>query len=381
MPDARKPQAMTMRRVRDAVERALNWQDLVQVAKASIAVVVTWLLARHLLALPQPFLAPYAAMFLFESTVYRSLQAARQQIGAVGAGVLLGGVAHELIALPTAAIGVVVPVGLLLGRWRHFGSSGIWVAVTALLVIIQGTVNEPELLVDRLLEIALGAVVGLTINMLVFPPIYLRRPREATAGLARELSVLLRGIAASLREVDSPDLAAKWEDDARTVENHVRHAHQAQQWSDESARLNLRRRGERKNVVDRWQPAATALRRAWPHLRELTEAAYVITHEHAPFTTPDEDLRGEFADVLDHVADAAAEMGMHDGSSDDAQDLLRRADDGLRALEKRVDGHHGPIQTAAGLASLLLPTRKAIAELRGVPTVERPAQPQPNGYR
>src|SRR5690606_39900364 len=102
-------------------------------------------------------------------------------------------------------------------------------------------------------------------------------------------SVLLRGIAASLREMDSPDLAAKWEDDARTVENHVRHAHQAQQWSDESARLNLRRRGERKNVVDRWQPAATALRRSWPHLRELTEAAYVITHEHAPFTTPDED--------------------------------------------------------------------------------------------
>src|SRR5690606_31658477 len=118
-----------------------------------------------------------------------------------------------------------------------------------------------------------------------------------------------------------------------------------------------------------------------PLRRDACEAAHVFTRADAPFTTPAEDLRGGFADVLDHVADAAAEMGMHDGSSDDAQDLLRRADDGLRALEKRVDGHHGPIQTAAGLASLLLPTRKAIAELRGVPTVERPAQPQPNGYR
>ncbi|HEY3468908.1 MAG TPA: hypothetical protein VGL47_27515, partial [Amycolatopsis sp.] len=63
-------------------------RSLVQAAKATLAATGAWLLATLVLRLPQPFLAPYAAVFLVDATVYRSLRGWAQQIGAVAAGVL-----------------------------------------------------------------------------------------------------------------------------------------------------------------------------------------------------------------------------------------------------------------------------------------------------
>src|SRR5688572_25880579 len=69
----------------DGPERAA----LAQALKAAMAAVLAWLAAAQLFELAQPFLAPWAAVFIVEATVYRSLRSAGQQVAAVGVAVLL----------------------------------------------------------------------------------------------------------------------------------------------------------------------------------------------------------------------------------------------------------------------------------------------------
>src|SRR4051794_30550668 len=125
---------------------------LVQSAKATLAATAAWLLATLVLRLPQPFLAPYAAVFLVEATVYRSLRGWIQQVGSVATGVLLAALAGQLIPAQAVALAVVVFVGLLAGSWRRFGDSGVWVGVTGMLLVPYGTARDLALMGDRPLE-------------------------------------------------------------------------------------------------------------------------------------------------------------------------------------------------------------------------------------
>ncbi|MPY85262.1 MAG: FUSC family protein [Actinophytocola sp.] len=346
-------------------------QPVIQAAKAGLAAVAAWLLARHALSLPQPFLAPYAAVFLVESTVYRSLWLSVQQVGAVAIGVALAGVAAVTIPSSAVAIGVVTAVGLLLGRWRGFGSSGMWIGITALLVITYGTAEDPMSLLYRLVEIALGAALGLVVNAVLLPPVYLRRPQQATAELAETLCALLHGLASTLRAEACDEETGNgaddhdWTDHARAAEKLVRQGEDAISWAEESARLNLRQRRRQRWVAQAWQSALVSMRSAWPHLREITEAAYVTASERPLFGYPDPESRRALAGVFDELAEAITQRGQPGGSIDAARDALTRADEALRELEDRIfaDGDVR-LDTAVGLASMLLPTSKATAELR-----------------
>jgi len=342
---------------------------VVQAAKAGLAAVVAWLIARHALSLPQPFLAPYAAVFLVDSTVYRSAWLSVQQVGAVAIGVALAGLAAVTIPSTSGAIGVVTALGLVIGRWRGFGSSGIWIGITALLVLTYGAADDPMSLVYRLVEIALGAALGLVVNAVLLPPVYLRRPQQATAELAGTLCELLRGLASTLRaeardDETGPD-GHDWTGHARAAETLVQQGEDAISWASESARLNLRQRKRQRWVAQAWQSSLVAMRSAWPHLREITEAAYETARERPLFGYPDPESRRALAGVFEDLAEVITQRGQQGGSIEAARDALARADEAVRELEDRLfnDGHVR-VDTAAGLASMLLPASKATAALR-----------------
>lgn len=339
-------------------------QPVLQAVKAAVAAVSAWLLAAEVLALPQPFLAPYAAVFLFGATAYRSLHAAAEQVAAVALGAVLAAVVSAVMPTAVLAMGVAVLVGMLLGRWRLLGSSGIWVGVTALLLISYGSADDFGILLDRLAEIALGAAIGVVVNVVVFPPLAVRWPKDATAELAQALSGLLRGVATSVTDSEPPEKMRQWRDRAVDVERLILRAEEAQSLSDESALLNLRHKRQR-DVVTHWKPSLSVFRRAWPHLRELTDAAVVTAHDDNPFASPAADDRSVLVDVLRSLADVIDERGRHHGSSSRALDAQQRADDGLRELRARLGDvageHHG---RAIGLAALILPATKAADELR-----------------
>jgi hypothetical protein len=331
--------------------------------KAALAAVLAWSAAALLFDLAQPFLAPWAAVFIVEATVYRSLRSAGQQVAAVGIAVLLATVVEAVIPWQLPAIAVAVLSGLLIGQSRWFGASGPWIGITALLLITWGTVTQSTLLVDRLIETVLGVVVGLAVNALVFPPVYGTRAQEANRQLASDMAELIEEMAEALRGNLPLDRAESWTSRASGAVVLVRQAEQVSQLSRESRRLNLRHptfvvrapRDEHHTVV-------AVLRDTWPYIVEIAQAVRTTANRVRPFDSPDSLSLKAFATLLDRMADVVRLRVEGHGSGTELESVLDETRKALDAITDRLEDTRsfGP---AAGLAGMVLPARHALREL------------------
>ena len=99
-------------RLRDPVV----WSDASQIVKTVAAAVIAWVIARDVLGIAQPFLAPWAALLTVHATVYRTLARGAQQVGATVLGVLLAFAAGAALGVNAASLGIVLLVGHAGGR-------------------------------------------------------------------------------------------------------------------------------------------------------------------------------------------------------------------------------------------------------------------------
>lgn len=331
---------------------------LVQTAKATLAATAAWLLATLVLKLPQPFLAPYAAIFLVEATVYRSLRGWLQQVGSVATGVLLAAVAGQLISSQAVALAVVVFVGLLAGNWRRFGDAGVWVGVTGMLLVSYGTARDPALLGDRLLETALGAAIGVAVNTLIFPPLYGERLATATDRLATALAGLLESLSDVVR-VDDPgdldDLLTRSED----TRSQVLAAEEAVGLTREGRMLNLRR-GRPTSGAGHERPLRT-LTALWPAVAQLVSAVRTTTRarDRHPFEYPWPDARDTLADLVHLLAGAVQAVAVVGEPVDleECRALLEKLEERLVTAEE--DG----VPARLGLGTMILPARLLVEKL------------------
>ncbi|MFF5992723.1 FUSC family protein [Prauserella flavalba] len=335
----------------------------VQSVKAAIAAVVSWVVAAEVLSLPQPFLAPYTAVFVVEATVYRSVRYAAQQLAAIVGAVVVAGVTNLLIPSTIASIGVATLAGLLIGQWHRLGSAGPWVGITALVIITFGTSASPVLLLDRLLESALGVAVGTFVNAVLFPPVYASGAREAVERLGDRLAELLGGIADGLRRDEVADHARDWGSEAEHVERFVVQAEQAVQWGQESRRLNIRTHTSRVKVPDdQYRFPLATLRSLAPYIRQLADALRAMADEELPSRRPGEDERHRFAGLLDALARTVRLRGDPGASEEDLTKSLEDCRERLDELDEHLTSD-SPIGPAMGLVGMLIPVRRALREL------------------
>lgn len=368
-------------------------EAVIQATKAAAAAALAWLLARWVLQAPQPFLAPYAAVFLVvQVTVYRSVRDAGQQLAVVATGVLLALGATLLTSQVVVGLALVVLVGLLLGRLRTFGEHGQWVAVTALILVAEAgpAASSPVHALVRLAEIAVGAGVGVVVNMLVLPPVYQRDAREALTGAVSRQADLLRGMAASLRDDREPreDLAHDWLHRARGLADEARRARDSVAWARESLRLNpLRRRERTPDPTVTLGPAADAVVEVAGHVLDLAEATVEAAEQQAAARAdaeedgrdPDDEASldptfvASFADLLDHLASALEEVRDDPGAMSPQAD---RHPPGSGALElmgavhreaaQRLPGASGEVRTGWSVeGALLSAAQRAVTDLTG----------------
>ncbi|WP_020659535.1 FUSC family protein [Amycolatopsis benzoatilytica] len=331
---------------------------VLQAAKATIAAVAAWLLSTQVLGLSQPFLAPYAAVFLVEATVYRSLLGWAQQVGSVAAGVLLAAAVAHLLPEQTATLAVVVFVGLLLGSWRQFGSSGVWVGVTGMLLVTYGTARSSELLGDRLLETALGAAVGLAVNSLLFPPLYGERLAEAAHRLAEAHAGLLEDAAELVRTDEPPADLESWLGRVGDVRSLARAAEDASGLSREGRFLNLRKRSRHAGrQLDR--PLRTLVT-LWPAVEQLAEAVRTTAEGREPFIYPWPGARDVLADVLRELA-TAVRLAATPGREPE----LARCRSLVSQVEDRLVSSQDGVTATLGLGALALPARRLLRQLDG----------------
>jgi hypothetical protein len=351
------------RAVRDSgPERAA----LVQAVKAALAAVLAWLAAARLFDLAQPFLAPWAAVFIVEATVYRSLRSAGQQVSAVGIAVVLASVVEAIVPWQVLAMAVAVLAGLLIGQARWFGDSGPWIGITALLLITWGTVTQSALLVDRLIETVLGVVIGLAVNALLFPPVYGRRAEEANRRLASDMAELIEEMAEALRGDMPPGRADSWASRAREAVVLVRQAERMIELSRESRRMNLRQPAFLFGTPpDPQHTVLAVLRGTWPYIAEIAQTLRTTTGNVRPFDFPDSVSLKAFATLLDRMAEVVRLRARGDGAGPEFESAIDKTRTALDAITDRLQNTRsfGP---AAGLAGMVLPARHALRELTSV---------------
>lgn len=252
------------------------WNDVTQLAKTVLAAVLAWVLATSVFELPQSFLAPWAALLVVHATVYRTFSRGVRQVAAAVTGVLLAWATGNVLGLDTAAVVMVLALGLAIGALPWFGEESTAVAATALVVLTTGFSDNDGMLVSRLADTAIGIGVGLLVNLLVWPPL---RRRTAVVALDRiddAIGALLVDIGRGLTDGCSDEDVDDWIDRTRDLDGELDNAWSLVRQARESARMNPRRSAHELRDPRQWY---SLLRRMEQAVAETRSMARTLGHE------------------------------------------------------------------------------------------------------
>jgi uncharacterized membrane protein YgaE (UPF0421/DUF939 family) len=304
-------------------------------AKTTVAAMASYALADWIGTSAQPVLAPLTALLVVQVTLYQTLSQGVRRVGSVLAGVLLAVGVANVVGLTWWSLGAVVAVSLVLGRLLRLGAQLLEVPISAMLVLAVG--GAQDVAAGRVYETVLGAAVGVVVNVVIAPPLYLQPAGDAVGDLADRLAQFVHDLAAALREGWSRAAADRWLDEARALSGEVQRADQALARAEESARMNPRGRQARR-VQPRLHNALTALEHSYVALRELCRALldrtyFVPAEEEASVYS--EQVRGALAEILEAAADALNAVGAIGSGKPDEDEQRTRVDADLHELDDR----------------------------------------------
>jgi Aromatic acid exporter family member 1 len=275
-------------------------------AKTTLAAVASFVIADLLNTSPQPVLAPLTALLVVQLTMYETVAHGIERIASVLAGVLVAVGIASMVGLTWWSLGVVVAVSLVVGRALRLGPHLLEVPISAMLVLAVG--GAEDVAVGRVYETLIGAGVGVAVNAIIAPPLYVQPAGDAIAELAERMARFLRGLADQLRTGWSREVANRWLDEARALAAEVAHADENLARAEQSARLNPRGKLAR-DAQPRLRTALTGLERCYVTLRAvcrgLLDRAYFVPEEEGA-SAYDQAQREALADVLEAAADAIA---------------------------------------------------------------------------
>ncbi len=246
------------------------WSGVTQIVKTALAAVIAWVIVTELLDLPQSFLAPWAALLVVHSTVYRTFSQGVRQVAAAVLGVVLAWAVGSALGIDPTAVAIVLLLGLALGSAPWFGDEATTVAATALIVLTTGVSDQDNILLLRLADTGIGIAVGLFVNVLVWPPLRRRSAIAAMGALDDRIGELLIDVGEGLERGYSRDDVDEWLDRTRELDEELDRAWALVRQASQSARMNPRR-------------SATELRdpREWVSLLEHVEQALADTRSMA----------------------------------------------------------------------------------------------------
>jgi hypothetical protein len=299
----------------------------IRLGKTTLAAVLSFVVADLIGTSAAPVLAPLTSLLVVQVTTYQTVAQSMQRVLSVLAGVLVAVAVASMAGLTWWSLGGVVAASLVVGRLLRLGPQLPEVPISGMLILAVG--GAPDVVADRVLETLIGAAVGVLVNVLIAPPLYLQPAGDALAELTGRMAEFMRGLAATLRVEWSRADADRWLDEARALGAQVNHADRVLAQAEESAWLNPRG-GRTRERQPRLRTALTGLERCYLSLRELARAlldrTYFVPPEQAGSAYSD-DVRAALADVLDTAADAIAVNPAADGKA--------RVEARLAELERR----------------------------------------------
>ena len=259
---------------------------LLQIAKGVVAGTLAWWLAMYVLDSQLPFLSPWTALLTVHATVHRSLSRGVQTTVASTVGVVVSFVIGAWLGVNVWTFALALLVGLVGARITWIRDEGIAIATTAIFVLGSGFGDQQPLLMDRIIEVALGVAVGVTVNLLVIPPLRDQQASRYVDSINRRMGEVLISMAQEFSSDWDTDRAEAWFQETESMSTELDSAWRTVRFARESERVNprsgLRRLRERaadrsqsvsyENILARVDEGVSHLR----HLaRTLREASYV----------------------------------------------------------------------------------------------------------
>jgi uncharacterized membrane protein YccC len=170
--------------------------------RITVAAILSQVLAQ-LFGLPLPLWAVLTAVIVTQMSVGRSLKASGDYLAGTLGGAIYGGAVAVLVphqselSLLIVMVIAVAPLALLAAGRPNMNV----VPITAIIILLLPAMTHASPLasaIDRVLEVALGAVVGLLVSFLVLPSSAHRQMRQAGARIldlmAQALAALIDGL-------------------------------------------------------------------------------------------------------------------------------------------------------------------------------------------
>jgi uncharacterized membrane protein YgaE (UPF0421/DUF939 family) len=256
------------KKIDDRISDPIWWNDVLQLAKTVLAAVAAWVIADSVLDLPQPFLAPWAALLVVHATVYRTFSKGSQQVAATVVAVLLATAVGESFGLTTWAVALLLVLALLLGAVPWLGAEATTIATTGLVVLTTGFESD-TLLISRLVDTAIGVAVGLLVNVIVWPPLRRRTAAEAMDRIDDGIGELLADIAGGLGDGCQDEDVTAWIDRTRDLDGDLDNAWALVRQAQESARMNPRRSARQMKNPEQWHGLLRRMEQAVAETRSL----------------------------------------------------------------------------------------------------------------
>ncbi|WP_182525050.1 FUSC family protein [Nocardioides dongkuii] len=350
-------------RGRERLRDPVFWTDVTQLVKTVVAVVASWVLATHVLDLSQSFLAPWAALLVVHATVYRTFSQGLRQVAAAVLGVVLAWGVGSALGPDLLALGLAVGVGLAVGAIGWFGDEGTTIAATALVVLTTGFSDDRIVLAARLLDTAIGIVVGLVVNALVWPPLRQRVAIVALDAMDGKIGTLLVDIAAGVERGFSDDEVSAWLERTRELDEELDRTWALVRQASESARMNPRRAADELRDPKEWFDLMWRMEQALAEIRSL---ARTLSYDQADEPQWQPRFRTAYAAAL-----RTAGEGLVDA---DREEMLRAWEQLDRLVEELGELRPAPAQWPV-YGSLVVNLRNLVDAMEEVAAENPLAQP------
>ncbi|POX37453.1 hypothetical protein C3486_28370 [Streptomyces sp. Ru73] len=324
------------------------------VAKSTLAATVCWVISYNLLQARSPAFAPFSAVLIMQVTVYQSLVQSLRYVGAVTAGVAVQAALGFLAGPDVLTFVLVAAIALTIGRWPALGAQRTQVATAAFFAFSTysaATTNTEKItqLGQIILLVLIGCVVGVLVNLAVFPPMRYRSAEYGVRSLAHALCDLVSDVYPALRDGDlSRERTEQWRSRGERAETLIAQARSGLHTARESMYYNPRRLLRRYRGAGGFQEYASvmeALERTLYQMASLTRSLdrWREDREEEARKGDGRDDRGAFllsyARFLESVSALTSVLAELEEESlaDQARELCRLADEAERYRDEVAD--------------------------------------------
>ncbi len=272
--------------------------DFLQILKAVIATTGAWWICVTFLDSQMPFLAPWVALMTIQATVANSVAQGAQTMIASFIGVLMSFAIGVYLEVNIWTYALAIFVGMLGSRIPGLRRDGISIATSAIFLLSTGFTEDTPALIDRVIEIGIGVVTGIGVNMLVLPPLRDRQAAQTVDELNRRMGEIMGQMSEEFADSWSTGRARAWSEDISQMRTDLDRTWRTVQFARDSRRRNPRwllhrgAGGDYENVLSRLDEGIA-------HLRNLSRTLETASYSESAWDT---NFREQWAAVLRDTA-------------------------------------------------------------------------------